>query len=80
MANLTVIPTPVGNHCLGKHYDGSIDRRLRCVKTFDNDGAPVYNCATSRYFRVNCSKINQQCSSLSGGWVAAVTVCAQKLF
>lgn len=80
MADQTVLPTPVGNHCLGKHYDGSIERRLRCVKTHDANNAPVYNCTTSRYFRVNCSKINQQCSSLSGAWVAASTVCSQKLF
>lgn len=79
MADQTVIPTPIGNHCIGKHYDGTTDRRLRCVKTFD-EGSPVYNCATSRYFRVNCSKINKQCSSLSGGWVAASTCCQQKLF
>lgn len=77
--NQTVTPTS-GNACIGKHFDGTVDRRLKCVKQLDDEGLPVYTCATWRFFRVNCPKINFQCSNLSGGYVAAVTVCNQKLF
>ncbi len=80
MANQTVLPTPIGNSCHGTHADGTADLQLKCVKSFDQDGAPVYACATSKFFLVNCPKINKQCSARSGAWVAAVTVCNQRLF
>lgn len=79
MANQTVVPVS-GNNCRGKFPNGDPDIRFKCVKKLDNDGAPVFTCSTFRYFRVSCPKLNQQCSSLSGAYVAAVTVCNQKLF
>lgn len=33
-----------------------------------------------RFFLANCPSINQLCSQSSGAWVAAVTVCSQRLF
>lgn len=73
--------TPVsGNNCRGTYADGTPHINLKCVKSLDDEGAPVYACNTWRYFRVNCPKINQQCSSISGGYVAAITVCTQKLY
>ena len=33
-----------------------------------------------RYFLANCPKSNQICSAISGAWVAAATVCNQRLF
>ena len=73
--------TPVsGNNCIGTHYNGSVDRRFKCVKEYDNDGSPVYACTTMKYFYVTCEVNNQLCNSLSGGYVAAVTVCNQRLF
>lgn len=77
MAAVTPLP---GNGCKGTHEDDTADIRLKCKKTEDDDGNPVYNCSTMRYFRVNCSKLNTQCNTLSGAWVAAITVCQQKLF
>lgn len=41
-------------------------------------GASV--CGGWRYFLANCPKTNTMCSATSGGWVAAVTVCGQRLF
>jgi len=33
-----------------------------------------------RFFLVTCPKVNQLCSTTSGAWVAATTVCQQALF
>lgn len=66
----------VGNHCKGTHTDGTLDLRLKCLKSDKS----TYTCATWRYFLANCPKTNQSCSSLSGGFVAAVTVCSQGLW
>lgn len=75
-----ITPTPIGNSCRGVYGDGTPNIQFRCVKSKDNDGVPVYNCAGRRYFKANCPKSNQQCSQLSGAWVASVTVCRQRLF
>ena len=69
-----VTPTP-GNHCTGTFLNGDLDLRLKCMKS---DGTNT--CATWRYFTVNCPKVNSQCSTRSGGFVASITVCAQNLW
>lgn len=73
MAAVTPVP---GNHCVGTHANGDTDIRLKCLKS---DGE-TYTCATWRYFLVTCPKVNFQCSSLSGAYVAAATVCRQNLW
>lgn len=78
MAN--AVPAITGNKCVGTYADGTPNRKLYCLKGTDNNGDPIYTCATWRKFRVNCPKVNFLCSSLSEAWVAAVTVCNQKLF
>ena len=35
---------------------------------------------TSQFFFVRCPRANQLCSSTSGAFVAAITVCNQRLF
>lgn len=77
MAVVTPVP---GNHCTGNLADGTPDIRLKCLKGLDDADQPIYTCATWRKFRVNCPKVNFQCSNLSKAWVAAITVCNQKLF
>ena len=73
--------TPVsGNNCRGTYENGTPNIQLKCVKSVTDGGSEVFTCATWRYFRVNCPKVNFQCSSLSGAYVAAITVCNQKLF
>lgn len=73
--------TPItGNKCKGTKADGTPNINLYCLKGDDNNGDPIYTCAKWRKFRVNCPKINMQCSALSEAWVAAITVCNQKLF
>lgn len=37
-------------------------------------------CGGWKYFLANCPRNNQLCSGMSGGWVAAITVCGQRLF
>jgi hypothetical protein len=73
-----VTPTP-GNGCLGVLKSGEINRKLKCVSSFDDEGEPVYACATWRLFRVNCPKVNRLCSNLSSAYVAAITCCNQNL-
>lgn len=73
--------TPVSaNKCKGTFADGTPNTKFYCYKGLDEEGDPVYTCATWRLFRVSCSKINQQCNSLSQAYVAASTVCNQRLF
>jgi len=68
--NTNVVPV-TSNGCV---------RKLLCNKGLDANGNKIFTCATWRRFRVNCPKVNFQCSSLSEAWVAAVTVCRQRLF
>lgn len=73
--------TPVSaNKCVGQYVDGTPNIQLYCYKGNDEQGDPIYTCATWRKFRVNCPKVNFMCSNLSEAWVAAVTVCNQRLF
>ena len=73
--------TPVtGNRCKGTNADNTPNLKHYCYKGLDDNGDPIYTCATWRKFRVNCPKVNAQCSALSEAWVAAVTVCNQRLF
>lgn len=73
--------TPVtANKCQGTYEDGTPNVNMYCLKGEDDLGEPIYTCATWRKFRVNCPKINYQCSNLSEAWVAAATVCRQRLF
>ena len=73
--------TPVSaNKCVGSYADGTPNRQLYCNKGNDSLGDPIYTCATWRMFRVQCPKVNMQCSTLSEAYVAAITVCNQRLF
>lgn len=73
--------TPVsGNRCKGTFADGTPNVQLYCLKGQDSNALPIYTCATWRYFKVQCPKVNVLCNSLSGGWVAAITVCNQHLY
>ena len=73
--------TPVSkNGCIGQHENGDPNIQLKCLKGYDDQAQKIYTCSTMRYFKVKCPKLNQLCSSLSGAWVAAITVCNQKLF
>lgn len=73
--------TPVtGNKCVGSYADGSPNLKFYCQKGLDDDDEPILTCATWKLFRANCPKTSQICSAQSSAWVAAVTVCNQKLF
>lgn len=51
---------------------------MRCKKT---DG--TYTTVSMLYFYPRCGRINQAlgvCSAKAGAWVAAITVCNQRLF
>jgi hypothetical protein len=77
MAVVTPLPA---NHCIGADAAGNTVYQLKCLKGLDDSDDPIYTCAKWRKFRVNCPKVNFQCSNLSEAWVAAITVCNQKLF
>jgi hypothetical protein len=73
--------TPVSaNKCVGSYSDGTPNIQLYCNKGDDDQGDPIYTCATWRKFKVRCPKVHVKCSTLSEAWVAAVTVCNQRLF
>lgn len=77
---MSAIPPLSSNNCRGVYEDGTPNIRLKCVKSLDNEGQPVFACTTWRFFKVSCPKINRLCSSLSGAYVPAITVCRQKLY
>lgn len=53
----------------------------RCATgVVDGAGARKSKCGGWRYFLADCKRTNTLCSALSGGWVAAVTVCREQLF
>lgn len=73
--------TPVSsNKCVGSYADGTVNRQLYCLKGYDDQDQKIYTCAKWRKFRVNCPKINSLCSNLSEAYVAAVTICGQRLY
>lgn len=69
-----VTPT-TSNKCVGTFTDGTPNINLYCEKT---DASHV--CATWRNFVAACPKLNQLCGGKSSAWVAAITVCNQRLF
>jgi hypothetical protein len=77
---MAAVPPITGNRCIGSHVDGTPHRNLLCYKGDDSNGDPILTCASWRKFRVNCPKVNFQCSSRSEAYVAAITVCNQRLF
>lgn len=77
MAAVTPLP---GNQCIGSDDTGTAIYQLKCVRGQDAQGDDIVTCATWRKFRVQCPKLNQQCSTLSEAYVAAITVCNQRLF
>jgi hypothetical protein len=77
---MAATPALPGNRCRGVFADGTPDTRFKCVKSIDEEGNKVYTCTTKRLFRVSCPKVNRQCNARSEAFVAAVTVCNQRLF
>ncbi len=72
---MAVVTPSVANHCVGTDINAEPDIRLKCRKS---NGSMT--CATWKYFYVQCPKVNQSCSSLSGAFVASTTVCSQNLW
>lgn len=76
-----IYPLPIGNGCVGQNSDGSVWREQKCVTGYDVTGNKIYSCTTMLYFYAQCEAGTiLQCNPLSGGYVAANTVCNQKLF
>jgi hypothetical protein len=69
-----------GNTNVAPVTSNSCVRKLFCNKGLDANGDKIFTCATWRRFNANCPKVNFQCNSLSAAWVAAITVCNQRLF
>ncbi len=53
---------------------------LKCLKPANTAGEVFATCAKWRLFYPNCPAGNSSCNPLGGAWVAAVTVCTQRLF
>lgn len=77
---MAAVPPLSGNKCKGTFEDDTPNIQLYCNKGEDQMGDPIYTCATWRKFRVSCPKLNSLCSTRSEAWVAAITVCNQRLF
>jgi hypothetical protein len=43
-------------------------------------GEKIVDDVEWRVFYPSCPKINKQCSAIAGAYVAAITVCRQRLF
>jgi hypothetical protein len=69
-----------GNTNVASVTSNSCVRKLFCNKGLDANGNKIFTCATWRKFSANCPKVNFQCNPLSEAWVAAITVCNQRLF
>lgn len=80
MATVAVVTPVPANSCIGNDSTGQTVRKLKCISGYDDEGDPITTCAGWRKFRVQCPKLNQQCSTLSSAWVAASVVCRQRLF
>jgi len=77
---MATLPTPA-NHCQGTYASGEANHQFRCVKSYDDEGLPVYACTTRRLYNAQClNGINRQCSSNSRAFVASITICIQRLF
>lgn len=74
-----VLPV-TANKCVGNYENDEPNIQLYCNKGLDDQGDPIYTCATWRKFRVQCPKLNSVCSTQSEAWVPAITVCNQRLF
>ncbi len=48
---------------------------MRCKK---HDG--TYTVTAWRYYYPQCPRLSTTCNGKAGAWVAAVTVCGQRLF
>lgn len=62
-------------HTLGILRRKNMPTTMKCKK---DDGTFKY--VTWRFFYPKCPKINQLCNPQAGAYVAAVTVCNQRLF
>jgi len=51
------------------------ENHMRCLKP---NG--VYTTTAWRYFYANCPATNRLCSGSSGAYVAAITICTQRLW
>lgn len=77
---MAVVYPVSGNNCVGNYADGTVWIKKKCVKGQDDQGDDIITCAQWRYFYVTCPKLNRLCSTTSGAWVAANTVCQQRLW
>ncbi len=53
---------------------------LKCLKPANTAGDVFATCAKWKYFAPSCRQGNTLCNPLSGAYVAAITVCTQRLF
>lgn len=80
MKTMSAIPPLSGNKCKGKNEDGTSNVQFYCLKGNDNGGDPIFTCTKWRKFKADCPRGNYQCNAISEAWVAAVTICTQKIF
>jgi len=55
------------------------DFSMRCKYT-NSQGQVAYRTVTWRLFYPRCPKVNFFCNPVAGAYVAAITVCAQRLW
>lgn len=77
---MAAIPALPSNRCRGTFADGTAKVQHLCLKGFDDQGEKIMTCTTWRLFSVKCPKVNFLCNDRSTAYVAAVTVCNQRLF
>lgn len=78
--NALATPPLPSTNCRGTDKDGDVVANFKCLKGRDDQNSKIYTCTKTREFFVSCPKLNQQCNQFSSAYVAAITVCNQKLF
>lgn len=76
---MAAVTPATSNKCRGTNDDDTPNIQLYCYKGEDDNDDPIYTCATWKRFRAQCPNSNLQCSTMSEAYVAAITVCRQRL-
>ena len=76
-----VLPT-VSTNCIGTFQDGTAHYQLKCQKTVDDEGNPIYICLGAKMQAAQCNNgINRKCSNVKSiAFLPSITRCLQRMY